>query len=119
MGALDVLVDAKWPELKALDFSSSNLGPRGALLAKLNAPKLETIDLRSTRVSDETVAALLSSPTLQQLNVEMNGLTEAAFTPLFEVKTRALRTLEIRHNRLSTATAEKLRKRLPQVDVKA
>lgn len=113
---LQQLLAMKWPALRSLDLSNVGLGPTGAAaVAKLDAPKLESLDLTYTRIKDEGAVAVLSSPlikSLKDISLRANRLTEAAVAPVLKAK-HSLRLLNLKKNAITPAGLKKLEKLLP------
>jgi uncharacterized protein (TIGR02996 family) len=104
---LEVLVRASWPHLKALitlgcKFDDSAL----SLLARMNAPRLDCLQLACEVFGNEGVNHLLSAPWLSRLtalNLTMisRPLTPGTFQTLVHAAQLAnLRCLNLSHNRL-------------------
>lgn len=106
---------AQLERLRSLNLSRSLVGGNG-LLHIANIKTLRFLNLHSTGVDNEGVKHLAALPHLKELDLSSTQITEEAVP--FLARIRPLRKLDVRSNGFSEEAYARLRRRLPDCEVK-
>ncbi|MCA9129673.1 MAG: DUF3592 domain-containing protein [Planctomycetales bacterium] len=102
------------PNLRALDLHNTSLSSEG-LRRLQQLQHLEMLSLKGTRIRSEAILSVVGMPALEELDLSYTAIDDQALEFLADCK--ELTSLDVKGTNVSSPAIQRLRQRLPDIDV--